>query len=250
MAATISSQALADPSASDARARRQQAVAAAKRDRLLVALTVSSGAVDVISFLALGKVFTAFMTGNLVFLALGVTQAGGPHVFPVCLSLAAFSVGVLAARRVLGDLEGAGIWPSVVSLVLGLAALSQLGFLVLWISLSGRPAGGEIDVLIALSALAMGLQSGAVGALRVTGVFTTAATATVIELMTDLAARSVATERTRLAGVIAGLLAGAAAGSLLLVHARSLAAALPPAITILVIVLASSVQSRVHPRTR
>ena len=35
------------------------------RDLLLFALTVSSGAVDAISFFALGKVFTAFMTGNL-----------------------------------------------------------------------------------------------------------------------------------------------------------------------------------------
>jgi hypothetical protein len=60
----------------------------------------------------------------------------------------------------------------------------------------------------------------------------------------------VARERARLEGVIAGLLAGAAAGSLLLVHARSLAAALPPAMTILVIVIASSLQPRGHRRTR
>jgi len=40
------------------------------RDRLLMALTVSSGAVDAISYLALGKIFTAFMTGNFVFLGL------------------------------------------------------------------------------------------------------------------------------------------------------------------------------------
>jgi uncharacterized membrane protein YoaK (UPF0700 family) len=225
----------------DAGTQPEQSAGAARRDRLLVALTVSSGAVDAISFLALGKVFTAFMTGNLVFLAMGVTGAGGPAVLPVGVSLVAFSAGVLAARRVLGDSKGAGAWPAAVSLVLGLAAVSQLGFLLLWISVSGRPAaGGEIDVLVGLSALAMGLQSGAVRALGVTGVFTTAATATVIVLMTDLAARSAASERMRLAGVIAGLLAGAAAGSLLLVHARSLAAALPPVVTMLVIAAAAS----------
>jgi uncharacterized membrane protein YoaK (UPF0700 family) len=38
------------------------------RDLLLMALTFSSGAIDAISYLALGKVFTAFMTGNIVFL--------------------------------------------------------------------------------------------------------------------------------------------------------------------------------------
>jgi uncharacterized membrane protein YoaK (UPF0700 family) len=39
-----------------------QAVEVRVRDQLLNALTVSSGAVDAISFLALGKVFSAFMT--------------------------------------------------------------------------------------------------------------------------------------------------------------------------------------------
>jgi uncharacterized membrane protein YoaK (UPF0700 family) len=47
------------------------------RDWLLFALTVSSGAVDAISFLALGKVFTAFMTGNLAFLGMGIAGHAG-----------------------------------------------------------------------------------------------------------------------------------------------------------------------------
>ena len=38
------------------------------RDVSLMALSISSGAIDAISFLVLGKVFTAFMTGNIVFL--------------------------------------------------------------------------------------------------------------------------------------------------------------------------------------
>src|SRR2546423_1424320 len=45
------------------------------RDVLLVGLTFSSGAVDAITFLALGKGFTAFMTGNLVFFGLGLAGA-------------------------------------------------------------------------------------------------------------------------------------------------------------------------------
>ena len=44
----------------------------AVRNNLLNALTISSGAVDAISFLALGKVFTAFMTGNVAFLGMGI----------------------------------------------------------------------------------------------------------------------------------------------------------------------------------
>jgi uncharacterized membrane protein YoaK (UPF0700 family) len=86
----------------------------------------------------------------------------------------------------------------------------------------------------------MGLQSGAVRSLNVAGVFTTAATATVIVLMTDLAARSRATELVRLEGVIAGLVAGAAAGGLVLTHARSYAPVLPLAATVAVIAVACS----------
>ena len=36
------------------------------RDLLLMTLTFSSGAIDAINYLAMGKVFTAFMTGNIV----------------------------------------------------------------------------------------------------------------------------------------------------------------------------------------
>jgi uncharacterized membrane protein YoaK (UPF0700 family) len=54
---------------------RKQAAELRLGDLLLSALTVSSGAVDAISFLGIGKVFTAFMTGNIVFLDL--LMAGG-----------------------------------------------------------------------------------------------------------------------------------------------------------------------------
>ena len=57
------------------------------RDLLLKALTVSSGAIDAISFLALGKVFTAFMTGNIVFLGLRVAGAVGPGTVAIIVSM-------------------------------------------------------------------------------------------------------------------------------------------------------------------
>ena len=50
----------------------------AVRNNLLNALTISSGAVDAISFLALGKVFTAFMTGNVAFLGMGIAGTRSP----------------------------------------------------------------------------------------------------------------------------------------------------------------------------
>ena len=70
------------------------------RDGLLVALTFASGAIDAISFIALGKVFTAFMTGNFVFLGLRAAGAPGPEVLTVAISLAAFAIGVFASTRI------------------------------------------------------------------------------------------------------------------------------------------------------
>ena len=51
------------------------------RNLLLDGLTLSSGAVDAISFLGLGKVFTAFMTGNIAFLGMRI---GGSAVALAC----------------------------------------------------------------------------------------------------------------------------------------------------------------------
>jgi uncharacterized membrane protein YoaK (UPF0700 family) len=55
-----------------------QALELRNRDLLLNALTVSSGALEAISFLALGKVISAFMTGNVAFLGLRVAGASAP----------------------------------------------------------------------------------------------------------------------------------------------------------------------------
>jgi uncharacterized membrane protein YoaK (UPF0700 family) len=70
------------------------------RDWLLVTLTVSSGAVDAVSFLALDKVFTAFMTGNIAFLGMGIAgDISAPSLVAVLTSMAGFAIGVCLATR-------------------------------------------------------------------------------------------------------------------------------------------------------
>src|SRR5207237_2899437 len=83
------------------------------RDLLLNALTFSSGAIDAISFIALGKVFTAFMTGNIAFLGLRIAGAGGPGCVAIIVSMAAFSIGVYFGTRVVKPtgLKSTGVWP-------------------------------------------------------------------------------------------------------------------------------------------
>jgi uncharacterized membrane protein YoaK (UPF0700 family) len=207
------------------------------RDLRLIGLTLSSGAIDAISFVALGKVFTAFMTGNVAFLGLGVAEAGGPDVLRVLTALAAFAAGVYAATKIVNGSRDSGTWSPGVTFALAGTVVLQAGFLALWVTVSGRPGAASAVVLIGLMALAMGLQSGAIASLAVKGVFTTAATATLIFVMRDLAAPGdvTATERARLSGVLLALFAGAATGGLLLVYARPYAPALPLVVTALAI---------------
>jgi uncharacterized membrane protein YoaK (UPF0700 family) len=147
---------------------------------------------------------------------------------------------VFLATRIVKPTRGSGLWPRRVTLALCVAALAEAAFLVGWLAAAGEPSQAVGDVLIALSALAFGIQSAAVMSLDVKGVFTTAATATVIMLMGGEAGRRRANvERRRLTAIIAGLFAGAAAGTLLVLHARVYAPLVPLAATLAAVSAAS-----------
>src|SRR2546425_7686393 len=66
---------------------------------LLVVLTITTGLIDAISVLGLGRVFTANMTGNIVFL--GFALAGVPGFSPSrsLIGLAAFLTGAVVGGR-------------------------------------------------------------------------------------------------------------------------------------------------------
>jgi uncharacterized membrane protein YoaK (UPF0700 family) len=220
---------------------QHQAVELGVRDLLLNALTVSSGAIDAISFLALGKVFTAFMTGNIAFLGLRVAGAAAPGAVSILVSMAAFAAGVYLSTRIVKPSEGSGLWPRPVTVALGLSLIAHAVFLVVWFASNGQPTVDVAHVLLAAWALAMGMQSAAVRTLHVDGVFTTAATATIIFLVGDIANWSrTAAERWRLAGVLVSLFVGATAGGLLLVHAPIYAPVLPFVITVAAVATAAT----------
>ena len=216
------------------------------RDVLLVALTFSTGAIDAISFLVLGKVFSAFMTGNIVFLGFEVAGAPGPSTWRTVAAIAAFAVGAYLGTRVVAPTAGAhAVWPRRVTAALAAGAVAQAVFLVVWVAVGGRPSNGSADALVAISALAMGMQTAAVFSLGVRAVFSTAATATWTALTGDLATWSQThAERRRLAAVLVALFAGAVAGAVLVVHARAWAAVLPLAVSASAVTVAAR---RLHP---
>jgi hypothetical protein len=63
---------------------------------LLVVMTVVTGVVDAVSYLALGHVFVANMTGNVVFLGFALAGADGLSVPASLVALAAFLCGAAA----------------------------------------------------------------------------------------------------------------------------------------------------------
>ena len=206
------------------------------RDVLLVALTAASGAVDAISYFGLGKIFSAFMTGNIVYLGFGIAEIEGPDVIPVICALSMFAAGsYLGLRVTMLRSKESGLWPPVMTVLLTLVAIAESAFLAVWLATTGHPPTAVCDVLIALLSLAMGIQTAAVRSLGVQGVFTTAGTFTLVALTGTFAGSRSRAEIPRLAGVLVGLVAGAVGGGLLLLHARGYAPLLPPVITVLVI---------------
>jgi uncharacterized membrane protein YoaK (UPF0700 family) len=178
-------------------------------------LTFTTGVVDAVSYLGLGRVFTANMTGNIVFLGFGIAGSGGLPVVAPLVSLGSFLLGaggggVLAER--MGNRHPAHIARAlaVEVLLIGTAA-------VLAAAIDVRPNAVSGDVVIALLAFAMGVRNATVRGLGVPDLTTTVLTMT----LTGLAAESPPAGGSgkgsvrRVAAVLA-MLTGALAGALLL----------------------------------
>ena len=197
------------------------------RDALLSILALAAGSVDALSWLALGKVFSAFMTGNLVFVGVGVSSHDPKLALHAAIALCAFGVGAWVTAALMPREDPGVLWPARATLGLLACALIELAFWALWLAVGGHP-GSTMVILLALSACAMGMQTATAVALGVHAVFTTAATATWTVLIADAAHWSATRlERRRLALVLGGLLLGALLGALLLDYARLWMPALP-----------------------
>ncbi|MFZ5794917.1 MAG: YoaK family protein, partial [Pseudomonadota bacterium] len=66
---------------------------------LLLLLSFTTGLVDATSVLGLGKVFTANMTGNIVFLGFAAAGTPGFTVAPYLIAIATFMLGAFLAGR-------------------------------------------------------------------------------------------------------------------------------------------------------
>jgi uncharacterized membrane protein YoaK (UPF0700 family) len=216
---------------------------AAMRNSLLVGLSMSTGCVDGLSWLVLGKVFSAFMTGNLVFFGLLAGGAAGPDLLRVVISVLSFALGAAVSGWVLRTtIKSERLWPFQVTVALSITALLEAGVVGAWKAAGRHPSGNTIPVVIGTLSAAIGVQTVAIASLRIRGVFTTAATATLAILMGDAAGwPHLKGEAQRLITVVLALVAGAAVGAALVDNAPMAAPLIPFCVTMLVLSAAALV---------
>lgn len=196
----------------------------------LFAMTFVTGVVDAVSYLGLGHVFTANMTGNVVLLGFAVAGTSG---FSIGLSLTAllgFMAGAVAGGRLgLRRGEDRHRWLLVaIAIELGFTAAATL------ISIGVHPDDRALATYatIVVLAVGMGLRNATVRRLAVPDMTTTVLTMTITGLAAESAPGSGERRRTvRRVGSIALMGLGALVGALLV--RTSVAAALALAVAAL-----------------
>ncbi|PST46090.1 DUF1275 family protein [Bifidobacterium callitrichos] len=201
----------------------------------LVILTYVAGLVDALSYLALGHVFVANVTGNIVFLGFSIAHAQGFVWWTSALTLVAFMVGALIGGRIIHYfghhrarhlLVSTGVQALfVIAALVGIRLLNQ--FMPAAATSSGPslnfPTANHIDLhiilLIVLLAPAMGIQNSTARKLSVPDLPTTVLTMTLTGVVADTSAHG--HEKSKLgrrAVVMVALALGALTGALLQTH--------------------------------
>jgi len=210
-------------------------------------LSTTAGAVDVIGFLALGGLFTAHITGNVVVLAAHYVTGGFSEVGPL-LAVPVFIVVLGVVTLASGTIEGAGYGSRRALLVLQAALLA--GCLGLGVGLGPfADADSPMAVLVGMLGVAAMATQNALVKLALPGAPSTAVmTTNTTQLTIDLATlargrgepKDLARARRRASVTlpcVVGFVAGCAAGAVLEVHCGLWALALPVVLSALAVLL-------------
>ena len=184
---------------------------------MLVALTIVTGLVDAASYLKLGHVFVANMTGNIVFLGFALGGASGLSAGSSLIALGAFLLGAFGGGW-LGARNSAHRGRMLLA-----ANLAQVPLLVAALLLAAfgatPPDRGVRLAMIALLALAMGVQNAAAQRLAVPDLTTSVLTKTLTGLASEAATvGGPGAKLGRRAVAVAAMLAGALIGAVLVLN--------------------------------
>jgi uncharacterized membrane protein YoaK (UPF0700 family) len=203
---------------------------------VLLSMTVVTGLVDAFSYLTLGHVFVANMTGNVVFLGFALAGAPGFSISASLLAIAAFAAGAFGGGRLIArfrDHRGR-LHSSAAACQAVLLAAS-----VILAAVGGNPVTAAFRYpLIALLGASMGIQNAAARKIAVPDLTTTVLTLTITGIAADSSAAggSGSLSGRRLAA-IAAMLAGALIGTALVLTGQIFY----PLLIALVIILAGAV---------
>ena len=149
---------------------------------LLVGMTLVTGLVDAFSYLALGHVFVANMTGNVVFLGFAFAGAQGFSISASLTALASFVVGALGGGRLLtafGAHRG-----HLLAVPLGCRSLFSIAVLLAAVCGSPVPSRYRYALIVVLG-IALGIQNTVVRRLGVPDLTTTVLTLTITGMAAD-----------------------------------------------------------------
>jgi uncharacterized membrane protein YoaK (UPF0700 family) len=187
---------------------------------MLLGLTLVTGLVDAFSYLALGHVFVANMTGNVIFMAFSLAGAAGFSVVASLVSLLSFAAGAVLGGRLGHRMPYHRGRLLIVATSLQTVLVAAAYVLALT---TGDPVHGAVRMtLIVLLGLPMGLQNAAARRLAVPDLTTTVLTLTITGIAADgrLAGGTDSRAGSRLLSV-AMMFLGALIGALLIKGAQS-----------------------------
>ena len=201
----------------------------------LLVMTAVTGLVDAVSFLSLGRVFTANMTGNIVLLAFATARVPGLSIARSLTALLAFLVGAILGGRAMARAN-----PDSQIRFAAQAFLLEVAFLFAASLCSIGYRGDVLEysfqpfALIALTALAMGARNAAVRKLAIPDLTTTVLTLTITGIAADSSIANGNNPRlARRVASVASMFLGAALGAVIIHYSTSAALWLGTAISAL-----------------
>lgn len=202
----------------------------------LLALTFSTGIADAVGYLALDKVFTGNMTGNVVILGMGTASTTDLPVLGPLLALGAFMLGAASGGRAMRG-QPAG-WTRRASYLIGTVGLLFAAAAGLFVVSSVHEGSALAYAMTVGLAAGMGLQAAVARRIAVKDVTTVVVTSTITGLAADSRIGAGGGQPwVRRAAAILLIGSGAAVGALLLTVSSALSVALPAALTLAVAVI-------------
>jgi uncharacterized membrane protein YoaK (UPF0700 family) len=213
---------------------------------LLLGLTVVTGLVDAFSYLVLGHVFVANMTGNVVFLGFALVGTPGFSIGASAVALVSFWLGALVGGKI-GARVGEHRGRHLAAAASGQTAL--LAVAVLLAALSPHTVPGSYRYpLIAVLALAMGIQNATARKLAVPDLTTTVLTLTITGIAADATGvEGQGSSTGRRVVSVTSMMAGALVGAVFVLHVSIVLPLVTALVVLVVIVVASHVLGRGDP---